>query len=532
MSSRPCALAVLALLAFAGPVRAQSLDSESRMRDAVGPGVWSGISPTVVDRQGITPEVVAQPGAIDPETYRMGPGDMLTLRLWGRVARTSSLDVDAEGRVHLPQLESMRVAGRTLADVRRALIARMAEVYRGVNVEVGLARMRRFKVYVSGEVKSPGAYDATPVTRASEILSQAGLLDGASRRNVRRIALDGREQRVDTPVFELAGDLAGNPMLEDGDRLVVPPATLSFAAAGAFARPRRFELAPDDSLGLLVRLAGGALPSADLAGARLVRFRTASETDTMRIRLGGADDALRLQDGDALFLTFVPEYHQLNTITLVGEVARPGAYPIRMGQDRLSDIIARAGGFQPRADLGNVVVFRAPPPTGEGRDDFERLMRLSRDQMTETEYSRLMAELAQRKNHFRVDWRRLQAAGTGEDLDLLLVNNDVVRVDPLVTSVRVDGQVRNPGMVEYAPGRTLDEYVKLAGGFTSRAARGGVRVSRAGTGHLVPARSVRDLKPGDTVWVPEARETDYWTLVRDIISLAAQVAVVIVAVRR
>jgi hypothetical protein len=43
---------------------------------------------------------------------------------------------------------------------------------------------------------------------------------------------------------------------------------------------------------------------------------------------------------------------------------------------------------------------------------------------------------------------------------------------------------------------------------------------------------VRDLKPGDTVWVPEARETDYWTLVRDIISLAAQVAVVIVAVRR
>lgn len=474
---------------------------------------------------------IAQPGAVDAETYRLGPGDAIALRLWGRMARTTTIDVDAEGLLQIPDLEPLQVSGQTLSQVRRTVKARLAGLYRDVRADLSIARMRTFKVYVTGEVKQPGAYEVTPVTRASEVLAQAQLLDRGSRRNI-AVARRSGSLRADVQLFEAAGDLSGNPLLEDGDLLSVPVATQFVNASGAFARPMRFELAPSDSLSTLVRLAGGALPSADPAHALLVRFRDVSHAVSTLVNLGpgGADPALR--DGDAVFLYYVPDFHRLHSVSVVGEVERPGAFPILIGRDRLSDVVRAAGGFRPRADVASLLVVRAPRVPAENDGEFERLLRLSREQMTESEYSRLQTELAQRKNSFRVDWRRLQAEGSRRDLDLLMADGDLVRVEPLVTSIRVDGQVRNPGMIEYVAGRSPEDYVRIAGGYTSRAGRGGTRVTRGGSGQVVPARSVHDLQPGDIIWVPEGRDRDYWSIFREVLAVAGQIAVVVVAVRR
>ena len=149
--------------------------------------------------------------------------------------------------------------------------------------------------------------------------------------------------------------------------------------------------------------------------------------------------------------------------------------------------------------------------------------------MTESEYAKLETNLAERKNSFRVDWTRLQA---GSATDPLLQDADVVRIDRFVPTVRIEGQVTRPGFVDYAPGRSLGDYIQMAGGFTDRSARTSIRVSRSLTGQIIPARSLKSVQPGDFIWVPERRDVDAWIAFRDIVTVAGQVAVVIFTLSR
>jgi len=208
----------------------------------------------------------------------------------------------------------------------------------------------------------------------------------------------------------------------------------------------------------------------------------------------------------------------------------PGAYPIASNQDHLSDLIRWAGGFGPMANRSAVYLVRASNDPPGGDVEFDRLLRLSRGEMTESEYTTLRTKLAERKNSFRIDFKGLQKADP--DVDPLLSHQDVVRVDPLLLSVRVDGEVKRPGLVDFTPGRTWGQYVQLAGGFTDRASHGTVRVSRQVTGQVIQAKSVHEIQPGDFIWVPERRDVGVWQVLRDVVGVASQVAVIVIVARK
>ena len=140
----------------------------------------------------------------------------------------------------------------------------------------------------------------------------------------------------------------------------------------------------------------------------------------------------------------------------------------------------------------------------------------------------LRTKLAGQREDYRVDWRRLQG---NRDLDLLLRDGDVVRVERLVSSIRVDGEVRRPGILNYVSGKGVLDYVYQVGGFTDRAWRGKVRVTRSVTGQVLLARNVRALDPGDLIWVPEKPDVTAWEQSKEILTALAQVATVIIAIR-
>jgi protein involved in polysaccharide export with SLBB domain len=193
----------------------------------------------------------------------------------------------------------------------------------------------------------------------------------------------------------------------------------------------------------------------------------------------------------------------------------------------LSHLVGWAGGFRPLADRSSIVLLRQSGGS-DSDPELERLVRLSRNDMTESEYAVLQTKLAERKNSFRLDWAHIQSEG--HDVDPLLRDGDLVRVDRVVHSVRIEGEVRRPGFVDFDPTRRVEDYIYLVGGYTDRAARGSVRVSRSVTGQIVPARNVKNLQPGDFIWVPEKKDVDYWAVFRDVIFVAGQVAVIVVAV--
>lgn len=500
------------------------------------PGTESPLSPLGVNRSVDDPLLRAgappMAGPVDAATYRVGPGDILQLQLWGRLSRNWLLQVGPEGYVLLPGSGSVQVDGRTLADVRGEVLRHLRGLFRGVSMDLRLARPRTFRIYLTGQVKVPGPTQATGAHRVVDVLPDGAMRDDASRRRVEVMHLDGTREIADLDLFLLTGRKTLNPLVRDGDVIHVPVATDFVWAQGALARTGRFELGTQDSLLSLFHLAGDPIPAADITRALLVHWRDPFTPESLWVRL---DDVYAgrtnppLQEGARLYVYYLPQYHLQHEAFVFGEVARPGAFPITEGRHRLSDLIKAAGDFLPTASLSAVQVHRRGPGGANKDPELERLLHLSRDQLTISEYGTLRTKLASLREDYRVDWQRLKR--TPGDLDLLLRDGDIVRVDRLVNSIRVDGEVRRPGILTYRPGLDADDYIRQVGGFTDRAWRDRIRVTRAVTGQTLPARNVRSLDPGDFVWVPERPDKTIWDNSREILTALAQVATVIVAIR-
>jgi polysaccharide export outer membrane protein len=233
------------------------------------------------------------PGAVDPATYRVGPGDLLILHLWGRVSRSMPLEVGPEGTVLVPGAGPVMVDRRTLSEVRLDLIRRMSRQLRNVEVDLRLARPRTFRIYLTGQVNSPGPMIATGAYRVGDVLTGGMLLEGASRRRIEVLHTDGTRDSCDLDLFLQTGDASLNPWLRDGDMIQVPTATEFVFAQGAVARPGRYELGVRDSARTLLRLAGDPLPSAVVDRVLIVRFRDPATAESLLVSLDDIYDRRR-----------------------------------------------------------------------------------------------------------------------------------------------------------------------------------------------------------------------------------------------
>jgi protein involved in polysaccharide export with SLBB domain len=365
----------------------------------------------------------------------------------------------------------------------------------------------------------------------ADVLSPGALLEDASHRNIEIIHADGTRERCDLQLFLQTGEARWNPWLRDGDVVQVPTATRFVHAEGALARPGRFELGQADSVATLVRLAGGLLPAARPDRMLVLRFTGGAQPESLWVATHDVVEGrepLPLEDGDRFFVYFDPLYRQLRQATIVGEVERPGTYPIVEGVSTLRDLVLAAQGLLRTADSTAIRVHR-PLPLASGKDpELDRLLRLSRTELTASEYEVLRTRLSGLREDFSVDWRRAAAGG---EPDLLLRDGDLVRVDRLLMSIRVDGEVRRPGLINYVRGRSVEQCVESAGGFTNRAWRGKVRVTRAVTGQTLFASNVRELDPGDLIWVPERPDRTVWEQVGTVLVALTQVATIVIAIQ-
>ncbi|MBI5837559.1 MAG: SLBB domain-containing protein [Candidatus Eisenbacteria bacterium] len=462
-------------------------------------------------------------GAIDPREYVVGPGDVFSLEKGSPAGTQQTLVVDAEGSLYVPDLGRRGVAGQRLADVRSRVLSDLRRFVPRAELELRLLRPRVFKVFVVGETTNPGTVAATATNRAVEALQErGGLTKTASIRNIELRRSSGATDRVDMQRFLVLGDNAHNPWLQDGDRIVIPRLRGQVYLAGAIERPGYVESAPGDSLATLVRLAGGLSDGAREDSVLVLGFHEGDAADSTWLPVAAAM-ASPMRPDDRVFIRRRTHWRPLDLVTVEGEVTLPGEYPIREGHDRLSDAVSWVGGFTPEASLRNVVLTRDADAALFGDPDLERLRRLTRAEMTETEYFDLKMRTEGHSRLFQVDLSRPLAPGSQEDI--LLRSGDRLTVLPRGRTVRVGGEVARPGLVGFHPGLAPGDYINLAGGFGSRAQKDGVRVIRAGDGLSMPQSAAGNLAPGDFVWVPEKQPgTPAWSLFKETLSVALQVA--------
>jgi protein involved in polysaccharide export with SLBB domain len=450
-------------------------------------------------------KTLLQEGPVSAGDYVLGPGDVIEIDVWGNVSLEYRLEVDAEGKIFIPDSGSLLLAGRSLEEAREVIESAVGSALRDVSIETRLVTLREFKVHVSGEVDMPGSYTASAVTRVFEILGTGGsdtlrprLRESSSLRNIEIRRRSGETERVDLALFYLAGDLAQNPALRGGDVIYVPKAERFFSVSGAVMFPGTYEMVEGEKLSDVFNMVGGVTPNADLERGEVRRFVDASETESILFDVGSVlrgETDLDITDGDRIYVRTPAHYLELYQVLVGGEVVFPGWYAISPRQDRLSDVVARAGGFTPEADLSAGRVLRPHSLSGgeEGRVE--------------------------------LDMERLFTDGeVGQDI--VLEPGDVIEIPKKVGYVRVEGQVKRPGYVPYVPDKKVSFYLRQAGGSTRNAVRSKITVRRFSTGQSLSSREAGYVLANDMIFVPAKVEGASWELVKDIISVAAQLATI------
>jgi protein involved in polysaccharide export with SLBB domain len=472
-------------------------------------------------------------GSVDPATYRLGPGDRLRIQSIGNAAFTLVSAVDAEGWLSLGEYGSIEVGGSTLDEGRRRIRTRLASFLRDGQVEVRLQEIRRFKVYVLGEVGRPDAYTVTAATRAAEAIAMAGgTSDSASVRGIRILRSDpAAEIPVDLVAFRIAGALEGNPFLSDGDRVVVPRRGRVFGAYGAVGHPGVWDLRDGETLDDVLSWIGLA-PDADSGRAFLARFRagdaggTADRYDTLGVALDrvlSGEERWILADGDRLYVPRIPRRHASASVRIDGAVNHPGDYPIFAGEDRVQDALAAAGGLLPDALSTRVTLVRRAAPDSVSM--FEALRQPAPVfDLTTTEQARLHLSFSPDAGRMTFD----ASAGEGP----LLADGDRIVVPRRSARIEVTGEVVNAGFYAHVDGWEADDYLNAAGGPTRQADKKRIRLLRGADGTATEADKAGALAPGDVLYVPEKSRTarSTWDTVREVFGIAAQVATVVLII--
>jgi protein involved in polysaccharide export with SLBB domain len=502
-----------------GPVRGQT---------PAAPVAEEELPSSPVARRATGPELG---GPLDENQYVVGPGDVFILTIWGQSVTEVSATITPEGELVLPGVASIAVAGRTLRDVKDDVRSRLQDLYRNSEVSVTLAKLRRIRVNVLGAVSSPGAYVATAMTPASELVHMAGgLIEGASERNIAIARRGGDRERLDLTRYRNTGDLSADPPITDGDVVFVPHATALVSITGGVARPGEFELVAGETIPSLIEVAGGLARG---AVADTVEVSTFTEEGTRRSILvdvgSSAGASYALKDGDQVVVRFDPNWRALTRVAVEGEVAFPGEYGITEGDDRLSDVIRRAGGLTGDASLGLARILRT---SVELTDDLEyaRLEQMDVGDMSDSEYAYFKSRTRQLPGTVSVDFAAALAGDASQDP--LLVGGDRIEIPRRETAVEVIGQVVRPGRVTHVPGKRFGYYVRQAGGYASGAQRGGTRVINAVTGGRRRAARAGALDPGDIVWVPESDPVDWWEVVKDVAAFASTLATLYLIIDR
>ena len=455
-------------------------------------------------------------------TYRLGPGDMLDIGLLGELTRVYTVSVTPEGSILVPGVGVVRVLGLTLDAAERQVRALLLRFYRNVEVTLSLAQVRSFKMFVLGNVVTPGVRTATAATRVSEVVPPSATLP--HRRNILLRRANGDSLSLDLARFLQTGDLSANPMLREGDALIVPIVDRTVSVVGRVSVPGTYEYRPGESLAdlLFIANAAGPFPSDAADSVRLVRFVGRDQREfrvfTREQALGAEGRAFTLQPFDAIFVSQVANYKVQKTATVTGQVVRPGTYPIRPETTTVRELVGMAGGLTPDASLVEATLRRLPQTTEV--QQARQLQAIPVELLTDDERRILQTRNQSDPTAVVIDFTQLFVEGK-QAYDQPLESGDVLTVPVRRNGVTVLGAVSQPGIVQYVPGKGLDYYVELAGGYGRQADRGARTVLKARLGNRVDPRDVSALDPGDQIIIPFREPTQYLRRLQSAVTTAA-----------
>jgi protein involved in polysaccharide export with SLBB domain len=473
----------------------------------------------------------ATEGSIDPNEYYVGPGDKIFISISGVREFIYNLSINQEGWIYIPQVGGIELNDLTMAQARTKLEDSINRYYKDVNIFISLVDFRKIRVSLVGDVVKPSNFVLTANSRLMDLFSiSAGLNETANIRNIKIISKDDSVKFYDLLSFLRFGSYANNPLLREGDVVLIDRADEMVTITGMVKYPGVYEFIEGESIYDFIQLAGGFLSQAKKDTIEVVSFYdngSYQKSNYYSLQVL-QDDVVVLQNQDHVIVREIPEYFKEHFIKIEGFVKYPGYYKIIKNKTTLKDIIEQAGGFLDEASLTEATLTRNIEEDFED-PEFERLKLMNPADMTEDEYDYLKARSRERNGRVVVDFYRLFIENDSKE-NIVLKRGDVINIPETKNYITMIGQVVNPGNIIFNPVFTVEDYISLAGGFGWRALEGEVRVIKAKTGEWIYADEVEKLNPGDAIWVPEEPPpTDFWEVFTTTLQVLGQVAAIVAA---
>ncbi|UFN48698.1 polysaccharide export protein [Roseomonas sp. OT10] len=461
--------------------------------------------------------------------YRLGPGDRVSVRVWGAVEAEAVGQVDPDGNLFLPSIGPIRVAGTRAGDLQRVVESEVRRIYtQQVQVYAVLLNTNRIGVFVTGFVRSPGRHTGSASESVLDYLLRAGGVDPA-RGSFRDIQLrrGGRTvTTIDLYAFLLRGTLP-NMLLQEGDTLVVARQGALVGVDGAVRNNYLFEVPGRAMSGEeLIQLAA-PLPAATNAVVRGTRGGQpySRYVTTAQLR------SVSLLDQDVVsFITDAPA--QTVRVTIEGSRIGPSVLVTDrdMGLCQLLDHVA----VDPLlADTASVYLLRPRIAAQQRRTINEAMDRLERQlfmavssttgvaQIRATE-AQLVSSYIQRARRTQPEGRLVVSDRTGRCADVRLEDNDTIVIPDRVQTVLVAGEVLSPTAVVWRQDMTIADYVRSAGGFAERGDLSTMMIRKASGELILEPRNAPS--PGDELIALPKLDAKSFQIARDLLSLIYQTA--------
>jgi len=381
-----------------------------------------------------------------PQNYRIGPGDAVIIDVYGASQKSEQLTVSPDGDITIEGFGPVQVSGLTVAQANARLRSTLGSRYSSSRVRLTVGQTRTIMVNVMGEVKAPGTYTLSAFASVFHALYMAGgINDLGTLRNIKVYRNNKLVTTVDIYDYILNGKLTGNIRLADNDVIVVGAYDCLVNITGKVKRPMYYEMKKNESVGTLIKYAGGFTGDAYKKSVRLIR-KTGREFSVFSVDEFDMN-TFHLADADSVSVDSILQRYS-NMVEVKGAVFRPGMYQVGGNINSVRTLLEYAEGFTEEAFTAHAVMHRMRP-----------------DRTLEV---------------IPVD---VEGIMNGKVADIPLQKNDVLFIPTKVEmmqqqTITIHGEVVYPGIYKYAANETLEDLVLQAGGLKESASTVKVDVAR------------------------------------------------------
>lgn len=381
-----------------------------------------------------------------PQNYILGPGDAVYIDIYGASQKTIESTVSPDGEVTIEGFGPVQVSGLTVAQANARLRSTLGARYSSSKIKLTVGQTRSIMINVMGEVKNPGTYTLPAFATVFHALYMAGgTNDIGTMRNIKVYRNNRLVSVVDIYDYILNGKLTGNVRLADNDVISVGPYDCLVNITGKVKRPMYYEMKRNESVGTLLKYAGGFTGDAYKKSVRIVR-KTGREYSVYNVDEFDMS-AFHLADEDSVSVdSILPRFS--NMVEVKGAVFRPGMYQVGGDINSVKTLIEHADGLREEAFTARAVMHR-----------------MKKDRTLEV---------------VPVD---VEGILDGTVPDIPIQNNDVLFIPTKQEmmeeqTITIHGEVQYPGIYRYADNETLEDFVLQAGGLKQTASTVKVDVSR------------------------------------------------------